>query len=198
MGVVFEPGSLGIKYEGDGGAVTDTAPGGQGDRLGVKKGWQFHQLEDWRFSEDRLKGLAAGTQSFPVTFTRAQVADLVEVLVTKKEYDGVSLPCWSELQRSLKEKTVIVPDYRERLRKNMLAVKKASVQDVAVNVLIDSTASGTACELDETIPRRPRVKVWLNNGTAETVLLGNVEFPSDFLAKGVEAEEPAPKRRRGD
>merc|ERR1712100_314517 len=65
--LVFEPGGIGVRYAGDG-VVTNVASGGQAERLGVMKGWQFHTLENTAYSEDRLDELMAGKKNYSVTF----------------------------------------------------------------------------------------------------------------------------------
>merc|ERR1711874_180923 len=66
--VRFEPGAIGIDAIWDWGLVTQVQLGGQANRLGVKRGWTFHALEDRPYIKQHLDALLTGSRSFSVTF----------------------------------------------------------------------------------------------------------------------------------
>jgi hypothetical protein len=65
---VFRPGGLGIAADWTTGVVKGIWKGGQGDRLGVKRGWQFDTIEGELFSVKLLDARSASNEDYSVGF----------------------------------------------------------------------------------------------------------------------------------
>jgi len=71
--IIFKPGDIGIDADWESGIVISVVPGGQAERLGVKKGWEFHTLREGGISEPysraKLRLFCGGDQVYSVIFT---------------------------------------------------------------------------------------------------------------------------------
>merc|ERR1712183_771566 len=64
----FEPGFIGIAIYDEDGVVTSVDEGSQGERLGVKVGWQLCKVEGSEFSTSRLEACIDGQKNYSVAF----------------------------------------------------------------------------------------------------------------------------------
>jgi predicted RND superfamily exporter protein len=65
---VFQPGELGLDADWAAGLVESVDVGGQGERLGVKAGWQFHTIDEAPYSELMLDACIGGLENYTVVF----------------------------------------------------------------------------------------------------------------------------------